>query len=821
MMLASVLQDLRYALRQLRRSPGFTATVVGVLALGIGANAAMFTVLDGTLLRRLPYRSAGELVTLMAKNDKSEPVWQHQADIAQWQQRSKALDDIGYYGSGNAYLVNDSGEMKVASIMVSPNLFAVLGVSPALGRGFTADEQQKGKGDVVVLSDAVWRERFNAADVLGKVIKIDDGMATVVGIMPASFAFPLDDKLVQVWRPVELNDQSMGRGFDAPSFSVIGRTRRGMTVSAVKEELSGIQRQLRPLYAATMTDALAPSQVQAMGYRQSLVKDQRQALLALLAAVAMVWLIACANVANLMLARSSTRRREMAVRGALGAGRWRLVRQLMVESLLLSVSGAIVGIGLAELTLKAFHHVLTTELSSTFAIRPDARVLIALLVMSVLSALLFGVVPALLGTRMSLDQALRQEGAQSVSGRSQQRLQRVLVITEIGMSLAMLVACGLLLRTVFALRHVPLGFRTDHVYVVNPHLPGYKYRSLDPTQTVYKPLLERIRQMHGVEVAEITTIVPLDKGFASQMQIYMGSGTAQDQFKQKISAQLRAAGPDLQKVLGFRMAEGRYFNSQDTAHSQLVAVVNRTFAKLYEQSGDSIRNFTIGSSKDRECKIIGVIEDFHQAGISAPALPEIDFNAVQMLPTDGFYQPTLKAHVELAIRTSRDEKSFILDLHRAMREVNPDLSSSTVRTMDQVVDDAMGSQLLAAHLLEALGVLAVLVALAGLYSLLAYLVTLRTRELGLRMALGAERAHILGLVMKQAVWLLLGGVAAGVAMSLAATHLLEHFLFGVSVRDVGTIVVAALVMMAVGGVAAYLPARRASQIEPMEALRTE
>jgi predicted permease len=820
-MLASVLQDLRYALRQLRRSPGFSATVVGVLALGIGANAAMFTVLDGTLLRRLPYRSSGELVTLTAKNDKSEPVWQHPADITQWQQRSRTLDDVGYYGNGNAYLVNDSGEMNVSSITVSPNLFSVLGVAPTIGRGFTADEQQKGKSNVVVLSDAVWRERFSAADMLGKVIKIDDGMATVVGIMPSGFAFPLNGKLAQVWRPVELTDKSMGRTFDAPSFSVIGRMRRGVTASAVQEELSGIQKQLRPLYAATMADSLSPSRVQAMSYRQSLVKDQRQALLALLAAVAMVWLIACANVANLMLARSSTRRREMAVRGALGAGRWRLVRQLMVESLLLSVSGAVVGIVLAELTLKVFHQVLTTELSSTFAMRPDVRVLAALLVLSLLSALLFGVVPALLGTRMALDQALRQDGTQSVSGRSQQRLQRLLVITEIGMSLAMLVACGLLLRTVFALRHVPLGFRTDHVYVMKPELPRYKYRASDPTQTVYKPLLEKIRQMHGVEAAEITTIVPLDKVFYSQMQIYMGNGTAKDQFKRKLTATMKAAGPDLQKVLGFRMAEGRYFNSQDTADSQPVAVVNRAFAKLYEEGGEPVSKFTIGGSGGRQSKIIGVIDDFHQIGIAEPAMPEIDFNAAQMRPTDGFYQPTLKTSVELAIRSNRDEKSFMADLQRVMREVNPDLGSSTIRTMDQVVDDAMGSQLLAAHLLEALGILAVLVALAGLYSLLAYLVTLRTRELGLRMALGAERAHILGMIMKQAAWLLLGGVVAGVAMSLAATHLLKHFLFGVSVRDAGTIVVAALVMMAVGGVAAYLPARRASQIEPMEALRTE
>jgi predicted permease len=826
-MIGSVMQDVRYGLRQLRRSPGFAATVVGVLALGIGANAAMFTVLDGTLLRHLPYRFPGELVTLSAKNDKGDPVQQHLADIVQWQQRSRTTDGIGYYSSMQAYVANDAGEQMVSSVSVSPNLFGVLGVSPAQGRGFTTDEQQEGKSNVVVLSDALWRGRFHAADVLGKVVKIDDVPVTVVGVMPARFVFPADDKEVQVWRPIKTTAESMGLDFKGDSYSSsVARLRGGASVAAVQEELSRIDRQMRPLYAATMTPAmtgmLAPSEVVAIDYRRSLVEEQRTALLALLAAVAVVWLIACANVANLMLARSSARRKEMAVRGALGAGRWRLVRQLMVESLLLSVSGALLGIGLAEGTLKIFHHALTTQLSPALATSPNAGVLAALLGLSVVSALLFGVAPTLLAARIPLDRALRQNGMQAGSGRSQQRLQRILVVAEIGLSLTLLVACGLLLRTVFALRHVPLGFRTDHVYVVTPELPRYKYRVLDANQTVYKPLLARVQQMHGVEAAAITTVVPLDKGFSMTMRFYVVDGTAKDKITNQITSTMKATGPELQQVLGFKMAQGRYFNAQDTPDEPLVAVVNRAFAKLYEQNGSSISNFSLSmGAKGRSFKIVGVIDDFHQVGITDPVEPEIDLNAAQLRPTDGFYKGTLNAYVELAIRTSREEQSFLPDLQRVMREVNPDLSASTVKTMDEVVDDAMGSQLLAAHLLEALGVLALLVALAGLYSLLAYLVTLRTRELGLRMALGAERGHILGLVMRQAGWMLASGIVLGVGMSVAATQLLKHFLFGVEARDAATIAAAAFLMMMVGAVAAYLPARRASQIEPMEVIRTE
>jgi predicted permease len=815
-----MIQDLRYALRQLRRSPGFAVTVIGVLALGIGANSAIFTVLNGTLLRRLPYRSPGELVALSAKNSRGEPVWKFLPDIVQWQQRSRTLDGIAYYNMGRGYLAGDAAEIGVSSVSVSPNLFGLLGVSPAIGRGFLNGEQQKGKSDVVVLSDAVWRSQFHGASVLGKVVKFDDVPVTVVGVMPRGFIFPADEKKAQVWRPVQLTDKSMGRSFESPTFNVIGRVHHGVTAATVQQELTEIQKQLRPFYV-TMSADLAPSQVEATNYRESLVQDQKKALLGLLAAVAIVWLIACANVANLMLARSSARRREMAIRGALGASAWRIVRQLMVESLVLSLMGAGLGLAMGQMTLSVFHQILTSQVAPMLETRPDGRVLFALLGLSVLSALLFGVVPALVAGRRPLDQALRQDGTQAGLGRSQHRLQRVLVVTEIGLSLSMLVACGLLLKTVFALRHVPLGFRTDHVYVVTPTLPGYKYRALDANQTVYKPLLERVKRMHGVEAAALTTVVPLDKGFSMEMQLYLGGDGPHDQFKQRITATMKATGPELQQVLGFKMAQGRYFNAQDTPDSQPVAVVNRAFAKLYEQGGSSIKKFSMGATKDRQFKIVGVIDDFHQVGIAEPALPEIDYNAAQLKPDDNMYGSTLDGHIELAIRASGNERNLLPDLQRVMREVNPDLSASTIRTMDQVVEDALGSQLLAAHLLETLGILALLVALAGLYSLLAYLVALRTRELGLRMALGAKREQILELVMKQAGWLIGGGVVVGVGVSLAATQLLEHFLFGVSARDVGTIAAAAILMMVVGGMAAYLPARRASRIEPMDALRTE
>lgn len=822
--LDSIWQDLRFGLRQLRRSPGFTAAVVGVLALGIGANAAMFTVLGGTVLRSMPYRAPQQLLTMEALNGKGDSFRTNVADILDWRAHAKTLDSVGYYTTGEAVVEAGGGEQDVSKGVVSTNLFSVLGVTPKLGRGFTADEQVPGKGNVAVLSERVWREKF-AADpgIVGRVVKIDDAPMTVIGVMPAHFEFPVDEKLGQVWVPSAPEPKDLVRNFSAASFKVVARMRPDVTEGAVHTEVSGLQAEIAKLYPADLPPMLSPTGVRVEGYRAGLIKEQRSGLLALMGAVGMVWLIACANVANLMLARSTARRREMAVRGALGASAWRLVRQMMAESLLLSAGGALAGAGLAWVTLVGFRKALATSLGTDVAAAPDLRVLLALGALSLVSALVFGVAPAVMGAKVPLDQTLRSGGAQAGMGRGQHRVQRGLMVAEIGLSLAMLVACGLMLRTVFALQHVPLGFRTDHVFVVTPKLPHYKYKGGSASETVYKPLLERVKTMHGVQAAALTTTMPLAKGFGVHLALNMAKFGTKTSKSNVVTATLKAAGPELQKVLGFEMARGRYFNAQDTPGSQPVIVVNEAFAKIYEPESGPVEGFTLGTGGENgpQAKIVGVVKDFHQMGIADAAMPEIDVCASQMKPGTGFYQPTMGVKVQLAIRTSGDAKGFAQDLTRVMQEVNPDLRASEIQTMDQVVEDSMASQLLAAHLLEALGVLALGVALAGLYSLLAYLVTLRTREFGVRMALGAAREDILSLVMGQAGWMVAGGLGLGVVVSLATTRLLGHFLFGVKARDVGTVVVAAVLMFLVAAVAAFIPARRASGIEPMEALRTE
>jgi predicted permease len=828
----TILQDLRYALRQLRRSPGFAASVIVVLALGIGANAAMFTVLESTLFRPLPYKQPGRLAMVNGITPNNDPTAPRLADMKVWQERSRTVEAFAYFNSEPAYLLSPNATQKIASVGASANLFQLLGVAPALGRGFVDAEQQPGKEDVAVLSDLVWRTQFHAdPKVLGQTVKLDNTPMTVVGVMPPGFVFPVGsgESPAQVWKPIPVDPVLLGRSMEAGGFQTIARLRDGATVEAAAAELDGIQKQLFPLYTGDFVNYFAPAHVRAVDFRRGLTeKDQRTALLALLGAVATLWVIACANVACLMLARTASRRRELAVRSALGASRWRLIRQTLTESLLLSLGGTGVGLAFALTALRFFHHSLTTQIGQYLTLRPDLRVMAVLAGLTVLSALLFGLVPAWLASGASVEQALRTDGAQAGTGRHQHRLQRILVVSELSLTLAMLVSCGLLLRTVLALRKVPLGFRTEHVFVLDPKLPGYKYDALDKNADVFQPLLARLRTIPGVDTAAITTIAPLTKGYA--MRISIGIQHTGDNGKtgnpQMITANMQAVGPEMQKVLGFGMARGRYFNAQDTPDAPLAAVVNSAFAKLYEGANSDVSKFSLqmtskDATKPRFFKIVGVLDDLHQVGIAQSAFPEIDINAAQMQPGDGFYQPTLKAHVELVLRSSRDPKDLVPELQHAMIQLNPDLASTEIRTMDQIVEDAMGSQLLAAHLLETLGGLALVVALAGLYSLLAYLVTLRTRELGLRLALGAQREDILALVLRGAGVLLLAGTVAGVGLSLLTARLLHSFLFGVKPYDPLTLIAAPVLLLAVGTFAAWLPARRASQLEPMEALRTE
>jgi predicted permease len=659
---------------------------------------------------------------------------------------------------------------------------------------------------------------------VGKSVKVNGEQYTVIGVMPRGFAFPYGVAHPMVWTPIVLSSGDLVRQkHTTPNYAAVARLAAGASVTAADAELKTIQAAAATQYTEADYREHAGS-VRVERYGDSLVNgDVRKSLLALAGASCVLWLIACVNVTSLLLARATARQREIAVRGALGASRWRIVQQVVIEGLMLSGVASLAGVGLAMLTLRAFDHGLKTQFHIYTTLTPNLRVLGALLVLTVMSALVSSVWPAMAAARAAIEPALRQGATQSGTGRQQHRLRGLLVVAEIAMSLTLLVACGLLLRTIYTLRHVPLGFRTDHVMVANMSIPNYKYAGRDLYKELYGPLLERVQHAPGVQSASLMSEVPLGQTFNIVFSFGDGNGSAADVRRGKIRARASAATPDEQKVFRFSMLRGRFFNDGDTATSTQVVVVNRAFVREYEgEDGDpgKILGTPLLGSRKAQAVIVGVLGDERQVTVAKPSQPEIQVCLPQITPDNMFYGPAGMA-MDLAVRTERDPAAMTPELRRLMREASPELANSTFTTMNQVVEDSYGSQRLAARLLEIFGGTALVLCIAGIYGLLAYLVTQRTREMGIRIALGAQRSLVMAMVLRQAGAMLLCGLGVGVMLAYMSARLLHTLLYGVTVHDPWTMIAVTLTLMAGGLAAAYLPARRAARVDPMEALRSE
>ena len=819
-----LLQDFRYALRLMRRSPGFAATVIGTLALGIGAAAAMFTVVDHVLLRPLPYPDAAQLVAIQEHGIKdpgqSGAPW---LDIEQWMTRSRSLGQIAFFnGMAGRNFLEDSngGGMQISAEMVSPNLFATLGVSPALGRNFLAEpvgSAASKNADTVILSDAAWTAAYGGDPrILGRNVKINNKSYLVVGVMPPRIEIPFGPSFPQVWTTVTLGDQDKTRYYNSPDYSVIARLRPGASIKTAQAEMTAIQKAIAPAY----TDARVREERSDAGvesYADSLVAtDIRKALLALLAAAGVLWLIASVNATNLLLARGAARQREVAMRGALGASRSRILQQLIVESLVLSGAGALLGTGLALGAVRLVSNAKPAHLNVDFSAHVNFTILVVLCGLTLLTALVSSAWPAFLAACAPIEPALRQGGQQSGSGRRDNRARSILVACEVSLSLMLLVACGLLLRTIYTLRHVPLGYRTDHILVAHLSIPSYRYSGRNVIVELYQPLLDRVQHLNGVEAAGLMSEVPLAQSFSIKLTLAMNG--------QSSIAILKPVSPDIRRIFGFKMVAGRFFDDQDTVTSQPVVVVNLAYARLHSPNpydptailGQRFMNLR----KDTPTKVVGIIDDERQAKIGEPSQPEVEVCLRQLSPGSGFYQPSTVA-MDLAVRTERTPDSIIPELRSILGKANPDLTHATFNTMDQVVEDSFGSQRLAAHLLEIFGGAALLLCLAGLYGLLRYSVTQRTREMGVRIALGAQRRDVVWLVMRQAGTMLLAGMVLGTGLALASARLIQSFLYGVTAHDGWTLAAAGALLLVSGLSAAYLPARGAASVDPITALRTE
>jgi predicted permease len=833
--LERVLQDVRYALRQLRRAPGFAVTMVVTLALGLGAAVAMYTVVDRVLLRPLPYRDAGSLVQISEIGKDGTQGWGNMfLDIAEWQSRSHRLQSIAFWNGNGApgglsYLEGKDGSIEVAETTASANLFSTLGVHAEMGRTFLEGESGSARPEdahTILLSDAIWRNAFGAdPQILGRTVKVSGEAYTVIGVMPRGFAFPFGQAHSMVWVPIVPSREDRVRAdHGTPVYEVIARLAPGASLTAAGDELQEIQRDV----AAQYTDLTYREHIRFIHvarYEDTLVDDSvRKALLALGGAAALLWLIACVNVTSLLLARATARQREIAVRGALGASRGRIVQQLLIEGLMLSGAAALVGIALAIVTLRGFEHGLETQFGIYTMLSPNLHVLGVLLLLTVISALTSSAWPALTAARAPIEPSLRQGTAQSGMGRKQHRLRAALVVAEIAMSLTPLVACGLLLRTIYTLRHVPLGFRTDHIVVASMTIPNFRYAGRDLYKDLYAPLLERVQHLPGVESAALMTDVPMGKNFRLGLSFNGDGKTAADIRHSKIQAQARAVTPEMQQVFQFRMVRGRFFNKADTAASLPVVVVNREFVRQYKGEDSDPGKFLgtplIGFKDKRQAVVVGVLDDERQDGVAEPSGPEIELCMPQITPGSTFYGVT-SIGMSLAVRTRRNPAAVIPELRDVMRQASPKLANSTFTTMEQVVEDSYGSQQLTARLLEIFGGTALVLCIAGIYGLLAYLVTQRTRELGIRIALGAQRTRLMAMVLRQAGGMLMAGLAAGLLLAYATSRLVSTLLYGVKPHDPWTMTAVALILLMGGLAAACIPARRAAGVDPMVALRSE
>jgi len=826
-MLRSVMQDVRYTLRQWRRSPGFALTAVVVLALGLGANIAVFTLVSGIFLRPLPYADAGRIVSVQLPNDDPRFFTQMMpyADLLQLRDALGAgAQAAADYGDTPASVVGPGGRIQISNVHVDTNIFPLLGVEPALGRAFRADENTPGRTHVVLIGDAVWKRLFHADPAIaGRTLTIRGEAFTIVGVMPRGFSFPFDDAQ-QVWSPAEIApatrtsmalDYSMGGGYF--------RIPAGMSRAQFDDILNRAQARI----AQQVTDpANFARRVKVQGYQEQMNEGARKPLLLLYAVVAGIWVLACLNVTSLLLARAVARTREHSVRAALGASRLRLVQQSVVESLLLSAAGGVVGLLLAQVAIKLLWRQIKNTVPMAHAIHLDWRVVGALVSLTLVTALITGIVPALRASARDPREGL--QGVTTTVAGSQNRMREALVVGQIALTLVFLVGAGLFLRTINALRAVPLGFSQQNVLTGGVILNGMSRLDVDDAesakqpnivQTKYLPLLDRLQAIPGVQTAALSSVLPMRSEFGVRIEAQLDGQVAKD--SNIPSADGRIASSGMVEALGMPMLRGRFFTESDSISAPAVAVVNKAFADKYLPGKDPIgHTVSLGKAAFAATRIVGEIANVKQGDVTEDTRPELYFCLAQMTPDAPLYGITT-AFMEVAIRAAVPADTLRAQFDRALHEVAPDATTTDVKTIHEAVEDSFGSETLTARLLEGFAALALMIASVGLYGLLSFTVAQRTREIGVRIALGAPRENIVGLVLRRAGLLVVFGLGIGAALAWFAVKLAHSYLFGVEAHDAVTFAAVIALLALAAFMAAWLPARRAAAVDPILALRSE
>jgi putative ABC transport system permease protein len=808
------LQDLRFALRTLVKQPGFTLVALLTLALGIGANTAIFGIVNAVLLRPLPYHEPDRVVLLWSHWTNWAKTWLSEPELADYQQQVRSLEHVAGFDSTSFNLTGGGEPLRVRAAQVQAEIFAALGAQPIAGRVFTADEDRPGREHVVMLTEGLWRSQFGSdPSIVGRTIQLDATPFTVVGVLPAALRLPLDyasRTFTQVWVPLALKSPDpQERGNHG--LNALGRLAPGVTLTQAQAEIDTVTRGFLQRYPVNYDPVfgltLVPAPLEVFG-------DVRPALLVLLLAVGAVLLIACANVANLLLARSEARQKELAIRVVLGAGRGRIVMQLLTESLVLSGVGGVAGIALAYGLTQALIALDPLKIPRVQDLALDGRVLAFTAVISVVTGVLFGIVPALQSSRADLQPVLKEGGRDSRVGSGW--LRRVLVVSEIAASVVLVASAMLLARSFARLLDVDAGFNPAHVLTLRTSLPNTTYADAGAMVRAYTEVGRRLRESPGVQAAGAVTGLPL-ASTRGDWGIRLEGRPVEGQAGLAADWQVVTAG--YFEALGTPLRAGRTFTGADTADTLPVIVVNETMARKFWPGESAVgRRLTMGDN-GRWITVAGVVADVHHRGLDMQPRPEMYRPHTQFRygGPDAAAVPTMT----WVVRTASDPRAATSYARAAIRAVDANLGISDVATMEQVMADATSDRRLNMLLFALLGSLALVLAAVGVYGVVAYSVTQRTHEIGVRMAIGARPADVVRMMLNEGGRLAIAGVVVGSIVALAGARLIRGLLFEVSATDPLTFAGVALGLLGVALLASYIPARRATRVDPMIALRGE
>jgi putative ABC transport system permease protein len=812
---ASVTQDVKYALRTLCRSPGFTLVAVLILALGIGANTSIFSLVSAVLLRPLPFEAPERLVVLWADltarggPSRVEPT---PADYVDWKTRSRSFADMAAMESRTYNLTGDGEPERLVGLRTTANLFSLLGLQPILGRTFTADDEGADATPAVVVSEDLWIRRFGAdPDLPGRTIVLDGLARTVIGVVPPDFQFPHGD--TAVWVPASFTPDELAERGNYYMY-VVARLAAGTTLDRARAEMTTVAQSLQTEYREN--DGVG---VSVAPLHEQLARDARPALFVLLGAVGLLLLITCSNVANLLLARGAHRRREIALRQALGAARGRLLRQLLTESAVLAGFGVVAGVVASTVAFGYLSRLIPGTFPTGTSPSLDWRVLAFTAGISLLTALLFGAGPALAATRPGFGDALKKGIGAGGAARGA-RARNALVVAEVALTGVLLVAAGLLLRSYAALLAVDPGFAPQNLLIAETELSPTKYAELSRRTAFYDGVRERVDALPDVSRAGYTNDAPLlFKGGRAYVTIEGQPPPRPQDFARNITSD-RVVSPGYFSALGVPLIRGRLFDERDGPDSPRTALINEAMAHKHWPGEDPIgKRFHFGQVSNDDAPwltVVGVVGDARQMGLDTAPEAEFYMSADQTDGAPPFFWPK-----HLVVRTQGDPMALAADVRDAVWAVDPDQPVSNVRPMSDVLDAELASRNTQMSLVGGFAALALLLAAVGLYGVLSYAVAQRTSEIGLRMALGAERVDVVGAVLGRALLLAAAGIALSVAAAFVLTRLLGAFLFAVSPTDPATFAGVSALLLLVTIIASYVPARRAANVDPVAALRTE